>query len=173
MAIDKGLVFDNPCICVEKVMRGGTSQPCGVSPTAWSPTENLYKCLDHHPGVPQVAAVSRSPMTPGQSYKGKLIDKMIEHREDVIINRHTKPAGGYERELKLFTDAMRYKLEKNTHRGKWEDLSVERALELLKVEVLELERAIKEDRAVEILLEGADIANYALIVANIALRREV
>lgn len=75
----------------------------------------------------------------------------------------------YEHDIKTYTDAMRYKLKMNAHKGRWEDLDINTALKLLKKEVAELERAIKNGNVVEILLEGADVGNMALILTNIAI----
>lgn len=81
------------------------------------------------------------------------------------------------RDLKLepvllrFFDAMVYKLRRNKHKGAWERVDLQRALNLLKLEVAELEGAMKEGSQVEILMEAADIANFALIVSSIAIGR--
>lgn len=79
----------------------------------------------------------------------------------------------YERELKQFIDAMRYKLKKNAHKGKWEELDLEDAIRLLRDEVAELEEATSRDSSVEIILEAADVANFAMMVANIAMKKAV
>lgn len=76
-----------------------------------------------------------------------------------------------ETDLRFFQDAMRYKLEKNAHKGRWENMTVETALTLLKQEVVELEEAIVKGNNVEIILESADCANYAMIAAVIATER--
>lgn len=76
-----------------------------------------------------------------------------------------------ETDLRFFQDAMRYKLEKNAHKGRWEDMTVEAALSLLKQEVVELEDAIAKGNNVEIILESADCANFAMIAAVIATER--
>ncbi len=73
--------------------------------------------------------------------------------------------------LKRFNDAMRYKLLKNAHKGRWEDLPLADALAKLKAEVAELEAAIEQGNTVEILLEAADVANFAMITASIAVER--
>lgn len=82
-----------------------------------------------------------------------------------------KPVVAYEAELKQLVDAMRYKLKKNAHKGKWEGMTLDKAIELLKGEVAELEEAASRDSDIEIILEAADVANFALIVANLAMKR--
>jgi len=75
--------------------------------------------------------------------------------------------------IRRFIDAMIYKLNRNAHKGKWEDLNTHTAFERLIGEVDELHEAIlKKDNSVETLLEAADVANFALILANIAVERE-
>lgn len=76
----------------------------------------------------------------------------------------------YAHDIRRFVDAMLYKLEKNAHKGKWDDLSVDRAFELLELEVAELKAEIGGN-AVKTLLESADVANFALMIANIATER--
>lgn len=71
-------------------------------------------------------------------------------------------------DLKRFVDAMVYKLNKNSHKGKWEDSTIDRTLQLLKGEVDELTDAIAEGNDIEIVLEAADIGNFAMIAASIA-----
>lgn len=75
-----------------------------------------------------------------------------------------------EKELKQFIDAMRYKLKKNEHKGKWEDLNLSTAISRLKDELLELEEAISRGSEIEIILEAADVANFAMMVANISMK---
>lgn len=77
----------------------------------------------------------------------------------------------YEREIKQLVDAMRYKLKKNAHKGRWEDLDVANAIRRLREETDELEEAASRDSTIEIILEAADVANFALIVANLAMKK--
>lgn len=78
----------------------------------------------------------------------------------------------YGPDIRRFVEAMIYKLEKNVTKGKWEDLAIERAFKLLEGEVDELRAEVHGDRnMVRTMLEAADVANFALIVASIAMER--
>lgn len=66
---------------------------------------------------------------------------------------------------------MVYKLGKNAHKGRWENIEIMDALEMLTAERDELERAIGRGNMVEIMLEAADVANFALIVAAMMIER--
>lgn len=70
--------------------------------------------------------------------------------------------------LKLFFEAMLYKLARNVHKGRWEDLNLQTSVARLKGETHELVAAIDSGNSVEILMEAADVANFAMIVADIA-----
>lgn len=75
-------------------------------------------------------------------------------------------------DLQRFFDAMVYKLRRNAHKGRWEDLDVTNALERLREEVNELHESVLAGSSMEITMEAADCANFALIVANIALENK-
>lgn len=77
----------------------------------------------------------------------------------------------YEHDIRRFVDAMVYKLKVHSKKGRWEDLPATAALELLAGEVTELTKAMVEGNMVETMLEAADVANYALIIASIAVER--
>ncbi len=77
----------------------------------------------------------------------------------------------YTKDIQRFQHAMMYKLNVHRHKGRWEDMTVERAMELLMNETVELEAAIREGNLIEIMLEAADIANFAMIIATIAVER--
>jgi len=77
----------------------------------------------------------------------------------------------YAGDFRRFTDAMAYKMVLNKHKGRWEDVNLEEMLKRLKDEVDELEEAIGTKNMVEILLEAADVANFAMIVASVAIER--
>lgn len=77
----------------------------------------------------------------------------------------------YRDDIRRFVDAMVYKLRVHHKKGRWEEMPLERALELLRGEVQELDTAVKEGNLLEILTEAADVANYAMIIASIATER--
>ena len=70
--------------------------------------------------------------------------------------------------LKLFFEAMVYKLARNANKGRWEDLDVDSSMIRLREEVQELAEAIDTGNGVEMLMEAADVANFAMILADIA-----
>lgn len=75
----------------------------------------------------------------------------------------------YRGSLTRFFDAMVYKLRRNAHKGKWEAVPLPRAMTALMSEARELEEALRHGSTMEILMEAADVANQALIVAEIGL----
>lgn len=75
----------------------------------------------------------------------------------------------YGPELQRFWDAQIYKLRRNANKGKWEDVPLDQAVRLFENEVQEMHAAIFHGSTSEILMECADVANMALIVANIGL----
>lgn len=76
-----------------------------------------------------------------------------------------------EGDLRRFFDAMIYKLRKNRDKGRWENLSIEDALKMLRDEVSELDEAIAEGSTIDMILECADVANFGLILSSIALEQ--
>lgn len=90
---------------------------------------------------------------------------MPEPSDDVLA--------AYEPEIRIFMDAMRYKLRQNAHKGKWEGMSIEQALDLAIKEISELKGAISRGNLIDILMESADVANFMMIVASIATKMGV
>jgi hypothetical protein len=72
-------------------------------------------------------------------------------------------------DLQRFFDAMIYKLRRNKHKGRWEDMALSDAFPRMEEEMKELSTALDEGSTTEILFEAADVANFALIIANIGL----
>lgn len=71
----------------------------------------------------------------------------------------------YAQELETFLEAMRYKLAKNKHKGHWEGIDIDDLLRLLDEEVQELKQAIEGENEFAIILEAADVANFAMMIA--------
>lgn len=76
-------------------------------------------------------------------------------------------------EVKAFAAMMEYKLKKNDHKGNFENTDVDFLLKRLKEEVDELEIAIKSESYFEVMLEAADVANFACILVWNILRNQV
>jgi NTP pyrophosphatase (non-canonical NTP hydrolase) len=72
-------------------------------------------------------------------------------------------------DLQRFFDAMIYKLRRNAHKGRWVDVGLQKAFDDLRGETAELRQVIRTGSTSEVLMEAADVANEALIIANIAL----
>lgn len=72
-------------------------------------------------------------------------------------------------DLQRFFDAMIYKLRRNAHKGRWDQVSLDLAMERLRAEVEELDSELGFGSTTEVLMEAADVANMALILANISL----
>lgn len=81
--------------------------------------------------------------------------------------------GEYEDVIRPFVDAMRHKMASSKLRGKreWQDIPLTELMSRLKAEIVELEEAIAGGNTVEMLLEAADIGNFAMMVANVAIRQ--
>lgn len=77
----------------------------------------------------------------------------------------------YEHDIRRFVDAMVYKLKVHHRKGRWENLPVDGAISRLEGEVMELRDAVRGGNTIEVLLEAADVANYAMIVASITVER--
>ena len=74
-----------------------------------------------------------------------------------------------------FADAMEHKLRANDHKGGWSECEVEYLLERLRAETKELTAAARDHRfrtlkpaeAEAVLHEAADVANFAMMIADI------
>lgn len=77
----------------------------------------------------------------------------------------------YREDIRRFLDAMIYKLRLNAHKGRWENDGVEDRLPKLLEEFEELKEAVEGGNMIETLLEAADVANFAMIIAAIAVER--
>ena len=70
--------------------------------------------------------------------------------------------GEYDEYLRMLAEAQRYKLRLNAHKGFLGDVPPARLLSLLKKEIEELEDAANRGSKIEMILEAADISNFAL-----------
>lgn len=78
----------------------------------------------------------------------------------------------YKEDIRRFVDTMLYKLAKNAgKKGRWETVSMEDAMQGIERELRELEDAVQAGNTVEVLLEAADVANWAMIAASIVIER--
>lgn len=68
-------------------------------------------------------------------------------------------------ETKIFVAAMRRKLAANAHKGGWKDCDPDWLLKRLRQEVDELEEAVQKGQGV--LGEAADVANFAMFIADV------
>lgn len=76
----------------------------------------------------------------------------------------------YGPDIRRFVDAMVFKLEKNASKGRWEGYDMGTAFSLLEKEVAELLAEVNSDRnTIKVTLEAADVANFALIIAAMAI----
>ncbi|WP_461369704.1 hypothetical protein [Candidatus Darwinibacter acetoxidans] len=76
-------------------------------------------------------------------------------------------------EVKDFAKAMEYKLMCNDSKRHWENASREDCgwfLECLKEEVRELEEALEIGSVRDVVLEAADVGNFAMMIMNVFAR---
>lgn len=104
--------------------------------------------VKHNPSCPIVRGID-----------GVAVDK---YRLDIPIPPEVEQ---YAPEIRRFVEAMVYKLGVHAKKGKWENQTIESRLPKLEGEVTELKEAIQRGNMVEVLLEAADVANYALIIS--------
>lgn len=115
-------------------------------------------------------AVARLAGYPAEADEPKTTFSFVVNLEGSLVQ--------YGPDIRRFVDAMVYKLGKNAHKGRWEDLSAVHAFGLLEKEVAELREELfesdgraKQPNMIAASLEAADIANFALIVAAILMER--
>jgi hypothetical protein len=120
----------------------------------------------------KMANTTYTDFTGGMKLKNPRNDTLTS---DDAMNELYKPPfedkAGYEDDFRRFVDAMRYKMKRNAHKGRWEDIGLIEAQMLLGKEVEELKEAIRDGNMIEIILEAADVANFAMIVSAIAVER--
>lgn len=75
-------------------------------------------------------------------------------------------------EIATFADAMEFKMRsKEKVKGDvWRSLTLDQLFDLLKGEVNELRDAVAEGNVFEIMAEGADVGNFAMMIVHTAVR---
>lgn len=91
-------------------------------------------------------------------------DKLGEPTKKLVVSIPPE-VEQYAPEIRRFVEAMVYKLGVHADKGKWENQTIESRLPKLQDEVAELREAIERGNMVEVMLEAADVANYALIIS--------
>lgn len=76
----------------------------------------------------------------------------------------------YSKDIEDFVGLMIHKLHKNVHKGRWENLDMNRAIKRLEEEVIELRTAARGNYPHEVPLEAADVANFAMMIVSIMKR---
>lgn len=71
-------------------------------------------------------------------------------------------------EVAQFAEAMERKLAANDHKEHWRGESTHSLLSRLFDEFLELQQAIDDGNAEEIVSEAADVGNFAMMIADVA-----
>lgn len=107
------------------------------------------------------------PMPPPPPWPGK-VQVALKPSLLVKIPPEVEP---YREDIRRFVDAMIYKLKVHHRKGRWEGKTVAEYIPLLQGEVEELKEAVEGGNMVEIITEGADVANMAMIIASIATER--
>lgn len=68
-------------------------------------------------------------------------------------------------EIHVFSEYMEHKLALNDHKGGWELTPLPILLDKLRAEVEELAEAVEDGTNLEKMLEAADVANFAMMIA--------
>lgn len=80
--------------------------------------------------------------------------------------------------IRWFAEHMESKLKENDHKGGWEENTVDDLFEKMKIEIIELQEELESDSipssipvwSANIIRECADIANFAMMIADITNR---
>jgi hypothetical protein len=92
---------------------------------------------------------------------------VVKHQPMVLNVVVPEGTEQYANDIRRFVDAMLYKMAMHRNKGRWQDASLPGVMSALEGEVKELYEAIANGNTVEVMLEAADVANYAMIVASI------
>ncbi len=69
--------------------------------------------------------------------------------------------------VKWFANQMEFKLKRNA-KGGWDECDIHFLLKFLKREVAELEKSISFGNKSDVIKEAADVANFAMMIADIS-----
>lgn len=75
------------------------------------------------------------------------------------------------KEVKWFSEKMEQKLQANDHKGGWRDCYLNDLLEGIHKEYRELLQAVMDGNIPNIIAESADVANFSMMVADVAFHR--
>jgi len=78
------------------------------------------------------------------------------------------PTERWRNEVVIFADAMEAKLKENDHKQHWSSMPMQYLIGRLAEEQEELREAIEGENSEEILKEAADVANFAMMIADVA-----
>ena len=81
-------------------------------------------------------------------------------------------ADKWRNEVVVFADAMEAKLKKNDHKPHWKAMGLQYLSMRLTQEREELRRAVERGNPDEVLEEAADVANFAMMIADYVRRHE-
>ncbi len=76
-------------------------------------------------------------------------------------------------EIENFTVLMETKMLLNEHKGGHERLKLDELMKLLHQEIRELKTAVDDKDYKEVALECADVANYAMLIADKCIKRSL
>ncbi len=76
-------------------------------------------------------------------------------------------------QMKNFTNVMETKMLLNEHKGGHARLKIDDLMKLLHQEVRELKTAVEDGDHKEIVMECADVANYAMMIADKCIKRSL
>ena len=93
-------------------------------------------------------------------------DTVLKTRGAILFMLDEAEKGAIPLVMPEFVARMEAKLQANTHKDHWSEVSVEYLLDLLRREYKELSDAIKHSSPQEIANEAADIANFAMMIAD-------
>ena len=86
--------------------------------------------------------------------------------DEQFVNNEQRPFENDRKSVKWFSHLMILKLQKNRHKAHWSKATCSYLFSRLKEEVHELEDSFDGNVTAEILSECADVANFAMMIAD-------